>query len=567
MNLKRFSGGTLGLLAASALAWACSSKADDCNANKSCSPYDGGAAGAIGTSGASGASGTGHSGSGSGSGGASGGSGRAGSSSDAGTSGDSGAAGAPSTCDGSLTPDVESCVISDDYGVFVSPTGDDATGEGTEAAPYATLTTALAKLDNTVAKTKRIYVCAAEYTEPSTLEIPGGVSIFGGFGCEGGAWTYDSVNNKASFKPQSPIGAEIKNASGVLLEDLSITAADATSPGGSSFGMTLVDSGVVLTRVEVKAGRGAIGSAGVDGTNGADGADPTSDQNGHAAVCGGTSDNKGSSWPAQSACNVRGGDGGTGYANSDGDPGTTGVPLANIVAEGMKNGGTGATTTGASVPGQRGGDGSYGLPGVTGASAKDIGTFGAAGYAIASGADGTDGFPAQGGGGGGASRGNGSTCTGASGGAGGMGGCGGTHATGGKGGGASVAILSWNSSLTLVNTSLIADSGGGGGKGGKAGTGGAGKSGGQGGASGNGIGKGGNGGDGGLGGAGGNGAGGTGGPSIAVVYSSKEPVVDGKSTLLPGTPGAPGVGGTYGDASTKASDGKTGLTKDKYKVP
>ncbi|MES1175843.1 MAG: hypothetical protein ABUL62_16095 [Myxococcales bacterium] len=568
MNLKRFSGGTLGLLALSALACACSSKADDCNANKNCAPYDSGGAGSTGTSGSAGTSG---SPSHSGSGGVSGTSGRAGAGAgSAGTSTDAGAAGAPSTCDGTLGPDADNCVISDDYGVFVAPTGDDTTGDGTEAAPFATLTTALTKLD----QIKRIYVCAAEYSEAGTLQIPSGVSIYGGFGCDGGAWTYDSKNNKASFKPQSPIGAEIKNASGVILEDLSITAADATGPGASSFGLMVVGSdGVALTRVVIKAGNGAIGSAGTDGTNGADGADVTvaaiNGQNGHAAICTGTSDNTGPSWPAQSACNVRGGAGGTGYKSSDGDPGTTGVPLENIFASGVKNGGAGATDAGAAVDGKSGGDGSAGLPGINGAVAKDIGTFSATGYAVASGGDGSDGFPGQGGGGGGASKGDGGTCTGASGGAGGMGGCGGTHASGGKGGGASIGLLSWNSKVDLLNSSVVAMTGGGGGSGGKAGTGGLGKPGGLGGTTdtNHGIGAGGSGGKGGAGGNGGNGSGGTGGPSIAIVYSTSEPAVDNQSAVTAGTGGTPGAGGTYGNTATKASDGITGLAKGKYKVP
>ncbi|MEO6600328.1 MAG: hypothetical protein ABIQ16_10680, partial [Polyangiaceae bacterium] len=478
---------------------------------------------------------------------------------------DSGAAGGPSTCDGSLSPDVDGCVISDDYGVFVSPGGDDTTGDGTEAAPYATLTTALAKLD----AIKRIYVCASEYAEPGTLEIPGGVSIYGGFGCDGGVWRYDPANNKTSFKPMSPIGAELNGAKGVTLQDLSIIAANATSPGGSSFGMTLVDSGAVLTRVKIRAGSGAIGTAGVDGVNGADGADPTPMQNGHAPVCVSPADNNGGLWAAPSDCSVRGGTGGTGYLSIAGDSGKTGVPLENIATPGAQNGGAGATTAGTLVPGTIGGTGSGGLSGATAASAKEIGSFSAAGYAVATGGDGTNGFAGQGGGGGGASRGNGTACTGASGAAGGMGGCGGTLATGGKGGGGSIAVLSWNSSLTLVNSSLVASSGGAGGKGGKAGTGGAGKSGGQGGGvdTQHGVGAGGGGGSGGPGGNGGNGAGGTGGPSIALVYSMTEPAMDALSTLVPGTGGAAGVGGTYGNVNTKAPDGTLGVAKDKYVVP
>ena len=42
-------------------------------------------------------------------------------------------------CDGELLPEDDACVVDEEYGVFVSPTGDDATGEGTRESPFATL--------------------------------------------------------------------------------------------------------------------------------------------------------------------------------------------------------------------------------------------------------------------------------------------------------------------------------------------------------------------------------------------------------------------------------------------
>src|SRR3954470_15688202 len=122
MKLKRFSIGTLRLIAVSGLAWSCSSKSDDCNANLNCAPYGGGS---LGTSGASGAAGTNGKG-----GAASGSSGTSGNSSTSGEGGTDPAAGSggasPPTCDGTLSPDQDACVISDEYGVFVAPSGDDS---------------------------------------------------------------------------------------------------------------------------------------------------------------------------------------------------------------------------------------------------------------------------------------------------------------------------------------------------------------------------------------------------------------------------------------------------------
>ena len=43
-------------------------------------------------------------------------------------------------------------MISDEYGVFVTPTGDDASADGTQAHPYATVTSALAS----IGKIKRV---------------------------------------------------------------------------------------------------------------------------------------------------------------------------------------------------------------------------------------------------------------------------------------------------------------------------------------------------------------------------------------------------------------------------
>ncbi len=554
MNLKRFSGGTLGLLALSALACACSSKADDCNANKNCAPYDSGGAGSTGTSGSAGTSG---SPSHSGSGGVSGTSGRAGAGAgSAGTSTDAGAAGAPSTCDGTLSPDADNCVISDDYGVFVAPTGDDTTGDGTEAAPFATLTTALTKLD----QIKRIYVCAAEYTEVGTLQIPSGVAIYGGFGCDGGVWSYDSKNNKASFKPQSPIGAEIKNASGVTLEDLSITATDATGPGASSFGLMVVGSDdVALTRVVIKAGKGGAGTSGSKGDDGLPGAASEAAQNGNPGTCMTPTATVSGGVAVPAKCLSQGGNGGVGYI--------TGTALAE------QNGGVGSPVLSANggpsgmmagEAGTEGKGGKGGDDGALGASAPEIGIFSATGYSIASGPSGTGGKPGQGGGGGGASFVS-ATCVGSGGGAGGMGGCGGLPGMGGTGGGASIAVMSWRNKVTLESCVLTAAVGGGGGDGGIGGIGGAGQTGGSGGSASAGVKSGGAGGKGGDGGDGGSGAGGTGGPSIALVFDGTEPVRKNTKLEFPTKGGAAGQGGHFGaDSMRWGPDGSVGVAQDIY---
>ncbi|MEO8904434.1 MAG: hypothetical protein ABI488_18835, partial [Polyangiaceae bacterium] len=149
MKLTSFTRGTLGVLVAGGIAWGCSSKSSDCTANKNCAEFDGGAAGFSGTAGASGKSGSGggagSSGKGGGAGvvtegGSAGADGGVGGGS-SGTSGNAGSSGAP--CVGTSGPESAQCVIGDDYGVFVSLSGDDTLGDGTEAKPLATLTKAL----------------------------------------------------------------------------------------------------------------------------------------------------------------------------------------------------------------------------------------------------------------------------------------------------------------------------------------------------------------------------------------------------------------------------------------
>jgi len=550
MKLKCFSIGTLGLLAVSGLAWSCSNKAEDCDANLNCGPYGGGAPGTSGASGLSGASGTGAA------------SGTSGTSGEGGTDPSSAGSGGapPPPCDGSLSPDMDACVISDEYGIFVSPDGDDASADGTQAHPFAKLTSALGS--ESIAN-KHVYVCAADYAEPGIIEIPDRVSIYGGFSCDGGNWKYDSPF-PAHLLPASAIGATITDAKvGVVLQDVRLDAADAPAgnPGGSSFGLIVNDSqGVVLRRVEIRAGKATAGTDGVAGAVAADGVASSTEQNGSAACSATPKIGVGS---MQSTCASKGGDGGPGYLSLDGDRGQPGIPAENLIAPGMHNGGAGATESGVNKAGTRGGDGLGGKPGVNGSAAATVGQFSGASYLAASGGDGTDGYPGQGGGGGGASKGNG-TCAGAAGGAGGMGGCGGHGGRGGTGGGASIAVLSVNSMLTIDGSILTAAAGGAGGNGGAASIGGQGVTGGSGGMSsgGSNVGKGGSGGDGGIGGNGGNGAGGSGGPSIALSWSGTKPAQLGTCHLNVGEGGKAGLGGRQGpDSTIWGPDGQPGAAE------
>ena len=475
-------------------------------------------------------------------------------------------------CDVSRSPVDTPCLIDEQFGVFLSPKGND-NGTGTRAAPYKTLGRALGVASSSG---KRLYACDDGTGYPDAIGLDAaldGTRLYGGFECVG--WTYATARRAKVNPATGPALTVTGVASGVTVEDFEFAAADVTGTAASSIA-AIVDTtrNVTLRRVRLVAGIGAAGQAGADGAKGDDGLAVDVGQRGGKASCPGLVLLAGGSWSSASSCGSRGGPGGAAYQGANGGNGIAGTPNTHVDPAGIDNGGP---------RGMPGGAGSPGVVGTPGQQVLTMGTFGASGYTSAPAAgSGTDGNTAQGGGGGGASDGLG-MCTGASGGAGGMGGCGGKGGTGGTGGGASVALLSWNSvGLVLDSCVLIASTGGPGGKGGNGGLGGLGQDGADGGAdyrSGDaGVGdagssdagpttiaSGGKGGRGGNGGNGGPGAGGNGGPSYAVVYKGTSPSRLNGTTVTAGTAGAKGVGGTAGNL--KAPDGFVGSAAEEFAAP
>jgi len=473
----------------------------------------------------------------------------------AGALGDAGAGGAGGASDGcntKLSPSVEPCMATNAHALFVAPNGVD-TAAGTRERPLRSLTRAvqLASLDSS----KVVIACNAAFRE--SISIGARVRLYGGYGCPGtpAPWVYQP-NTAALLAPNNAGPAlAIRDVTGqVVLEDFEILPEDALEPGASSIAVSVVRStNVTFRRTKITAGKGAEGAPGVNGVKGADGLPPSPDQNGTDACTlpamshGGLPDNR-------STCVSHGGKGAIPdlVIGGDGEDGMP-FPMQGLAYNGGKNGGDG----GAGVPGDAG---------TAGSISKVSGMFSDAGYSPAPDADGgsgADGFPGQGGGGGDASVGSEEfECVGAGGGTGGMGGCGGKAGTGGKGGGASIALLLWDSTLTLEVCKLTAAEGGMGGKGGDGAPGGNGAKGGLGGAEFVGavktIAKGGNGGLGGPGGPGGPGAGGMGGPSLGIVVHGAAPIADLKTTVQPGKPGVGGPGGTSG-VLVKAPSGLDGF--------
>ncbi|HMJ52737.1 MAG TPA: hypothetical protein VK540_11695, partial [Polyangiaceae bacterium] len=130
----------------------------------------------------------------------------------------------PDACDPgtSKSPVESSCLISEKYGVFVSPQGSDTTGVGTRSAPYKTLAKALQGAKGNV---MRVYACddGAGYTDALTIDATfDGMSLYGGFECAG--WTYPTMR-RARVHPATGVALMIKGLTvGVTVEDFEFDA-------------------------------------------------------------------------------------------------------------------------------------------------------------------------------------------------------------------------------------------------------------------------------------------------------------------------------------------------------
>lgn len=410
-----------------------------------------------------------------------------------------------------------------DCGVFVSLAGNDATGAGTPDAPVATLKVAI-----DLAKSKPIYACAdtdAKKAFEEALIIDHHVTLFGGLDCQ--TWRRDPTGKTHWTAPAGQIVTKLTPVASLRAEGFAIQAKDAPdleagkhAPGRSSIAIVAETGSLLeLSRCVVSAGAGGEGAAGEihagTGEPGVDGKDGQPGCVGPDALLGGAGGP-----PECGVTDVAGGRGGTGENAGSGGNGAPGQP-ADPAGE---NGGAGQQIAAMCTIGGEGNGGGAGEPGA-GASDEQQGSLTSSGFTGVAGENGGPGKPGQGGGGGGGAR----MCwvaglahAGPSGGGGGSGACGGRGGNGGHGGGASIAILSLNAELRLLDVSLLT------GPGGKGGEGGEGQQGGNGGVGGMaGAGNAGSvacaGGPGGKGGPGGRGGGGRGGPSIGIAHTGPAP--------------------------------------------
>ncbi|WP_394821303.1 hypothetical protein [Pendulispora albinea] len=412
--------------------------------------------------------------------------------------------------------------ISDTIGIFVSSAkGHDDTGNGSKDNPFKTVKRGIEALTK---QRFRLHVCAGEYGEKLELTASqSGFELYGGFVCDG--WGYTGERAKI-LGGAGGTALSLNGVNRLTVEDLELSSQDAADPGVSSVAVFVnASTDVRFERVKFVAGKGA---------NGANGTlvpfPPLS--SGELQGKGGTAAAGGEprTVSCQDGLTSTGGKGG----DRDGD-GARGLPII-AGSPGAGAAGTAATCKG----GASGGNGANGLAGDNAPRISSVGTLATSGWSGQSGGKGQHGSPGQGGGGGG----GGTTGTGGGGGA---GACGGTGGPGGQAGGSSIALASYQSSVTLVGSELIVANGGAGGKGAAGQHLGVSTGGNRGVAdpSGNGC----NGGSGGGGGDGGGGAGGAGGLSVDVVWKEGRPTLDDatRGQARFGTAGALGPGGAGND--------------------
>lgn len=450
--------------------------------------------------------------------------------------------------------------------IFVDISSGSDSNSGTIDYPVRTITKGI-QLASSYSPPRYMIVSEGSYNE--TFNLASGVSIYGGYSKANGWKRSNSYIVNVYPSANGIRGTNI--ATRTDLDRINIYSADATTAGGSSYGLFLQNStNVYINRCTIKGGKGGDGQNGVNGSNGA--TNNPSTMNGKAGTPG-CEDSSGfcdtCSMPlggagGTSVCGMNGGKGGdAGHDNNYGYAGAAGIgPYGTGGAGG--NGGPCCRGSAAPLSNQYGQRGSDGLNGSNGTAGTSIGTLGAAGYsATNAGGNGGNGVNGAGGGGGGGGGGGTTDCDsyGSSGGGGGAGGCGATGGTGGSGGGGSIGIYLSNSTVNISYSTIATKNGGNGGSGGVGGIGSAGGAGGPGGYYGGGgeqddgsMGA--DGGAGGKGGDGGYGGGGGGGPAVCIMKYGSSNVTLNSVTF---SRGSGGTGGWSGGAT-----GWNGISVDIY---
>ena len=375
----------------------------------------------------------------------------------------------------------------------MSPNGSDDNAGG-KASPLRTIGAALSKA---MFPGMRVFVCEGTYSE--NVRVTSEVLIYGGLSCAN--WSYNGKHPLILGGASAP-ALTVAKAKDVILEDIDVEGANATTSGGSSIAGFISESTVTLRRAALTARSGRSGVRGGDG-GGARNPAPDGNPGGRESDPG---SGRGAEQPNPQCPASKGGAGGAGSIGNapGGQPAITPSNPAN--GAGGANGSNGTGVGGANAPG-----------GGLGLGATRPGVLTVSGWQPESGRNGGDGGFGQGGGGqGGSTYQAGGDSFVSYGGSGAAGGCGGKGGSGGTAGGSSIALAIFNSKVSIEASLLSAANAGQGGDGGKGQIG-------QAGGKGNSAGY--YGGDGGAGGSGGGGGGGAGGISVGILWGGTTPPI------------------------------------------
>jgi hypothetical protein len=450
-------------------------------------------------------------------------------------------------CSGDCLPNTDEpsdtgdpCILTEAFGMFVSPSGSDTTGSGSRTAPYATIGHAMDQA--LTAGLSRVYACgsAGSYTENLVVGASrAGLTVYGGLNCTTNAadWTYDAAD-LATVAPATGYALDVTATT--AFEDCAFVATPAVSANSGLSSIAVFVSGSSQTTFERCTAQAGAATAGQNQTQPAPYSSdaPTGATGGAPIVSGGTG--AGGVATSNPACM-------TSFGGAGGSAKLGEAPaLLNGQSGGPETNDNAGSSTACGDTGAGGGPGVAGAVGSSGTGAQTLGSLSAAGWAPTAGSSGGPAAVGQGGGGGGTTAAANSI---GGGGAGGAGGCGGAGGAGGTAGGSSIAVLIFDSVVTLQQCALTSASAGRGGSGAAGQTGQMGGGGGAGGSAGACM-----GGMGGSGGNGGPGGGGAGGISAGVLWTGSAPTVTGGSQTF----GTAGAAGQNGDGSTTAVDGTSG---------
>jgi hypothetical protein len=308
-------------------------------------------------------------------------------------------------------------------GLFVVVGGSTSTSCGSLAKPCATLALALEVAAGSPSVTT-LYVGPGKYPQAKTLVLSSGIAIVGGWDVLGKTWTHDCIPPEISGP--SPVLSATSLGSPTTLDTLDIVETEAAGAGGSVYGITSLDSTLMLRDVSVTVPGGGAGTdATVVGGAGSPGAaggckDPSSGASGAEGDGGAASDPGVFKTPPECYVNTNnamaGGPGEIGSVGTPGGPGEVEVGVSSCVVgystcvatPGTYQGGTGK-------PGCPGGGGQGGSPGSSGGCSVAVYTWGGSvtivGGALRTGNGGRGGDATSGGDGGAGAKGAEGTAT------------------------------------------------------------------------------------------------------------------------------------------------------------